>query len=1058
MSRLANLSLANRIVVALLTALIAVAGIISLNSLKQELIPSIEIPAAAVVASYPGASPEVVDDQVSRPLENAIIGLEGLESTTVTSSQGLSLIRVSFEFGTTTDDVVERLNNALNAISDTLPEDVSPQVISGSFDSVPIIVLAVSEDNGDNESIAAALNDTAPSLFSSVDGVRDVAVSGFTEKRVNLDLNQIALAQNGLSQQNIIQALEQNGLVLPVGSITDDEGTVSVQIGSEVSTIAALESLPLISQAQLASGNTNILTLGDVASISYEDAPVTSIARTNGNESLAIAITKTPDGNSVDVSHGVSDLIPELEEALGGNVTVVTTLDQAPFIEKSIEDLTVEGLLGLTFAVLVILVFLLSIKSTVITAISIPTSLLITFIGLQVWGFSLNILTLGALTIAIGRVVDDSIVVIENINRHLSYGAEKISAIKTAVKEVAGAITASTITTAAVFLPIALVGGIVGELFRPFAFTVSFALLASLLVSLTIVPVLAYWFLGMPKRVKKAFEENSVNFEARQRELEEEREKKNFLQRGYVPILTTTTNHPWVTIVSALLILGFTVSLVPQLRTDFLDGGGSNQFSVSQTLKNGSTLAQQDEAAKKLEELILDIEGVEVVQTTVGSAADGRVAFGAAAEGIQMQVTISEDSDVDEVQAELNRLAAADESLGEVAASSQGPGFGSSDTIDIQITSPNEQDLQQAVDGIVAATRDLSYVATVTTSLAAAERVLEIEVDREAAAQLGLSEIAVSGIVAQQMRPQPLGTINIEGRDSRIFVTGQEAPTTAAEVEALLIPTAAGPVALSTIANVEQVLKPTEITSERGERTATVSIASDFNDLGAVTEQIQTAIDGVELPSATTASLGGVAADQAESFEQLGLALLAAIAIVYVVMVATFGSLIQPLILLVSIPFAATGALLMLLVTDIALAVPSLIGMLLLIGIVVTNAIVLIDLINQYRKQGRSVQDAMLNGARQRLRPILMTALATIFALTPMAMGLTGGSGFISQPLAVVVIGGLFSSTILTLILVPVLYWLVEGRKERKVIRLQNRELRKQRKALKSARFAAVSE
>lgn len=1058
MSRLANLSLANRIVVALLTALIAVAGVISLNSLRQELIPSIEIPSAAVVASFPGASPEVVDSQISTPLENSIIGLDGLESTTVTSSQGLSVIRVSFEFGTKTDDVVDRLNSAVSSISDSLPENVSPQVISGSFDSVPIIVLAVSADNGDNESIAAALNATAPSLFSSVDGVRDVAVSGFTEKRVNLNLNQLVLAQNGLSQQTIVQALEQNGLVLPVGTLSDADGTVSVQIGTPVTSIADLRTLPLISPAQLAAGNTSVLTLGDVANISYDDAPVTSIARTNGVESLAIAITKTPDGNSVDVSAGVSDLIPKLEEALGGSVTVVTTLDQAPFIEKSIEDLTTEGLLGLTFAIFVILVFLLSIKSTVITAISIPSSLLVTFIGLQVFGFSLNILTLGALTIAIGRVVDDSIVVIENINRHLSYGEEKLAAIKSAVREVAGAITASTIATAAVFLPIALVGGIVGELFRPFAFTVSLALIASLLVSLTIVPVLAYWFLGMPKRVKLAFQENSDNFEQRQREAEEVREKKSFLQRGYVPLLKTTTNHPWLTILSALLILGFTVSLVPQLRTDFLDGGGSSQFSVSQKLGNDATLEQQDEAAKALEELVSDIEGVEVVQTTVGSAVDGRVAFGASANGVQMQVTISEDSDVDEIQAELNALAAADESLGEVSASSQGPGFGSSDTIDIQVISPSEKDLQTAVSEIVTATRDLSYVATVTTSLAAAERVLEITIDREGAAELGLSEIAVSGIVAQQMRPQPLGTINIEGRDSQIYVSGQDAVTSASEIEQIAIPTTAGPVALSSIATVTEVLKPTEITSQRGERTATVAIASDFNDLGAVTEQIQEALDAIALPSATTASLGGVAADQAESFEQLGLALLAAIAIVYLVMVATFGSLLQPLILLVSIPFAATGALLMLLATDIALAVPSLIGMLLLVGLVVTNAIVLIDLINQYRKQGRSVQDSMLTGARQRLRPILMTALATIFALTPMAMGITGGSGFISQPLAVVVIGGLFSSTILTLILVPVLYWLVEGRKERKELRIERKTANKQRRASKQARYAAVTE
>jgi len=266
-------------------------------------------------------------------------------------------------------------------------------------------------------------------------------------------------------------------------------------------------------------------------------------------------------------------------------------------------------------------------------------------------------------------------------------------------------------------------------------------------------------------------------------------------------------------------------------------------------------------------------------------------------------------------------------------------------------------------------------------------------------------------------------------------VVKTDIPDTIAEIKKMSIPTMTGNVALSSIAKIEQVEVPVSITSEKGDRTAKVSLTPEGKDLGAITKEVTTRLDGVTLPLGATASIGGVSASQAESFGQLGVALLAAIAIVFVVMVATFSSIIQPLILLISIPFAATGALGLLLITDTALGVPSLIGMLLLVGIVVTNAIVLIDLINQYRKQGRPTQEAIMDGARQRLRPILMTALATIMALTPMALGITGGGGFISQPLAIVVIGGLFSSTVLTLVIVPVLYWLVEGRKERKAAR-----------------------
>lgn len=1040
MSILSKLSLKNRSVVALVTLIVAAFGFISVGGLKQELIPSIEIPSAAIVTSYPGASPEVVDSQVSSPIEQAVIGLEGVESTTVTSTTGLSVLRVSFAFGTTSDQATEKLNGVLSDLEGLLPSDVEPRIISGSFDSVPIIVLAISDNNGDNERIGKKLEEIAPTLFQKVDGIREVAVSGAKEKRINLTINQAALAAAGLTQRDIITAINANGLVLPVGSITDSEGSVSVQVGNAVDTVELFESLPLIpAQPNPAAP---VVTIGDVAEVAYEQAPITTIARTNGNESLAVSIVKTPEGNSVAVSNGVQDLIPELEEALGGGVTTVTIFDQAPFIEKSIKDLTTEGLLGLGFAVLVILVFLLSFKSTIITAISIPTSVLITFIGLSVADYSLNLLTLGALTISIGRVVDDSIVVIENINRHLSYGEKRRKAIMTAVKEVAGAITASTITTVAVFLPIALVDGLVGELFRPFAFTVAIALLASLLVSLTIVPVFAYWFLRMPKRLNALKEADPKNFEKKQRIAEEEREKKGLLQRSYMPILRGTTRHPWLTLTAALLILGYTFSLVPLLKTNFIDGGGSNQFTARLTMPSGTTFEEQDAAAKQLESEILAIEGIDVVQTTVGSAADGRVAFGAAARGIAFSIIADDGADLEQLQAEVLNLPAPANS--EIS-TSQGGGFGSSETIDIEVSATDKELLQQGVNQISDAMQGLENITAISSTLEADERVLEINVDREAAARYLLTETAVTGIVAAQLRPSPLGTIRIDERDTQVFIAGAEPPTSVDEVRELRIPTFAGLVTLSEIAEVNEVLKPTSITSQRGNRTAEVQLTPEGDDLGAISVAINERLAEVDLPVGVEATVGGAAADQAESFQQLGLALLAAVAIVYIVMVATFSSLIQPLLLLISIPFAATGALGLLLLTDTALGVPALIGMLMLIGIVVTNAIVLIDLVNQYRKQGKSVLDSLFDGARQRLRPILMTALATILALTPMAFGLTGNSGFISQPLAIVVIGGLLSSTLLTLILVPTLYWLVEGRKDRKQLR-QNRKAARQAK------------
>jgi HAE1 family hydrophobic/amphiphilic exporter-1 len=665
---------------------------------------------------------------------------------------------------------------------------------------------------------------------------------------------------------------------------------------------------------------------------------------------------------------------------------------------------------------------------------------LITFIGLSQFGYSLNILTLSALTIAIGRVVDDSIVVIENINRHLSYGEPKKQAILDAVKEVAGAITAATITTIAVFLPIALVSGLIGEIFRPFAFTFAIALAASLFVSLTIVPVLAYWFLKSSEQPANASKAALLAFAEEARKTEEEKERKSWLQRGYLPILSWTQRKPVITMIASFLILIFTFGLVPFLKTDFIGSSGSNGFVINQTLEPGATFKQKDQAAAKLEGVLLEVPEVSVVQTSIGSSGDSRVAFGAAAGGTSVQVTLEDDSDAVAIQAQLEETIAKDSSLGEVKFSSGGgPGFGSSSTIDIKVMAPSDEKLLEAITAVQSAMQGTADVSEITNSLAEKQRTLRVTVDRKAAAAKGLTETAVGGIVASKLRPGSIGKLNIDNVETDIYVVQTSVPETVKDVSAISIPSASGSVKLSSIAKIELVEVPVAIASEKGDRTAKVSLTPSGDNLGAISAEVTERLAGVTLPLGTTATLGGISADQAESFGQLGLALLAAVAIVFIVMVATFSSLIQPLILLISIPFAATGALGLLLITDTPLGVPSLIGMLLLVGIVVTNAIVLIDLINQYRKQGRPMQEAIMDGARQRLRPILMTALATIFALTPMALGVTGGGGFISQPLAVVVIGGLFSSTVLTLVIVPVLYWLVEGRKERKVLRKAKR-------------------
>ncbi len=1095
MFRLATASLANRSVVGLLTVLIVASGLLSLTSLKQELLPSFEVPQASIVTAYPGASPEIVDAQISSLIEDEVRTLNNLVTVRSTSSANLSVVRVEFDFGTTTATVEEELNRVVANLKDSLPTDVSPRVISGSFDSVPIIVLSVASTTGNNNELAEILADVATPILSQVPGIQEITVAGGKKKEITLDLKAKVLRDNGLSQQSIVDALRANGFIIPAGSITDTQGELQIEIGTNVNSLEDFKKLPLIASntqnsqaaaqaaaAQAAAAQAaaaaaaagqgapgiptapsipaapaepEILTIEDVAVVTYDYEPVTSISRTNGLDSLGIQVTKTQDGNTVAISNGVEAKIEELTEKLGGNVEISTVFDQGPFVEKQLENLTIEGTLGLTFAILIILVFLGSIRSTLVTAISIPTSLLVTFAGLLVSDYSLNLFTLSALTIAVGRVVDDSIVVIENINRHLSYGEEKKSAIIQAVKEVAGAITSATITTVAVFLPVALVGGVVGELFRPFSLSFTIALLASLIVSLTIVPVLAYWFLKAPKTEvspEQVSETQLASQMEQAREVEELKEKKSWLQRGYIPILKTTQAHPVITLIASAAVLGFTFSLVPQLKTDFIGDFGGDTFSVRQELPAGSTFEQRDEASSVVESLILEQDGVETVLATFGGRADGRVNFGGNANATTIQVSLAKDADGDAIKDAVQKGIDARSDIGETTISAGGgPGVGGSGTIDIKISGTNDEALFAAVEKVRSGMIAVENLSEITSSLSEQQRTLKITVDRVKAAEYGLTEIQVSGLVSSTLRPSSIGDVNIENESTPIFLVQEDTPATLEEIKEIQIPTRSGVIELQEIADISEVQAPVSITSEKGERVATVALTPDTDDLGAVTRDVTAKLAEIELPVGATATIGGVSAEQTESFQQLGLALLAAVAIVYLVMVATFSSLIQPLILLISIPFAATGALGLLLITDTPLGVPALIGMLLLVGVVVTNAIVLIDLINQYRKQGRTIQQSIMDGSRQRLRPILMTALATIFALSPLAFGITGG-GFISQPLAIVVIGGLVSSTLLTLVIVPVLYWLIEGRKERKALKGPKKPRGKARRLAEAAR------
>jgi HAE1 family hydrophobic/amphiphilic exporter-1 len=1051
--RLTQASIANRAVVLLLTVLVVAGGLFSLSSLRQELFPDFASPESTVVTAVPGASPEVVDRRVTLPLSRALEQVAGVDSVTATSSSGVSVISLATDYNLDQDELAADIDAAIGSAAAELPSNAAPEYANGGVDDLPAMTLTVSSDLPAPE-LRQRLTATAIPELRGVPGVQDVTVSGGTTRRVTVTPNAGQLAARGLSTDSISQALTENGTTLPVGSIVQAGEIVGVQVGAALASVEDIGNLPLLPAAgqgsptaepggpsASAAGRGGRVLLGHVAKVTVTDDPATSVTRVNGEPAVSVQILATGEADLVSLSRDVNDVLADIEADLGHNSEIVVASDQAPYISESLNHLAIEGGLGLLFAVLVILLFLRSARPTVVTAISIPLSILVTFVGLYLRDYSLNMLTLGALTIAIGRVVDDSIVVIENVKRHMGYGERKVEAILDGTREVASAITGSTLATVLVFVPITLVGGFVGQLFRPFALTVTIAMLASLVIALTIVPVLSYWFLKEPDRGPAGVRASPETPPA------DEDDEPNLLQRHYVPVLRWTMRKPLAVLVPAVVLLGGSLALTPRLGVEFLGDTGETTISVSQTFDSSLAVDEVTARIAGVEDVMRGVSGVTDVVVTASLAGSGESSGTGGGPGDETTgdttatYTVATASDADpsavagDLEDVLARLPEADSiAVGDSSSSAGG------ESVDVAITSSDESALDDAATRVVQALADVPHTTEISNDLAADKATFRVEVDRPKAATYGLTEQTVTGNVAAAMSPEAVTDVTIGGSRFPVYVAGPTV-TTEAELKALPLTGGSQALKLGDVATVQEVSGPAGFSRSGTDLVATVSLTPESGELGSVQSAIESRLDTLDLPDGVTVSIGGVAEQQSDAFTQLGLSMLVAVGLIFILLVGTLRSMVQPFILMVSIPFAAIGAISLLFVTGTPLGVAAMIGLLMLIGIVVTNAIVLMDLINQYRRRGLTVRDAILLGAGRRVRPIVMTALATICALMPMATGITGGSGFISRGLAIVVIGGLVSSTALTLLIVPAIYQLVEGRQERRGERRRARRM-----------------
>jgi HAE1 family hydrophobic/amphiphilic exporter-1 len=984
------------------------AGIFAATQVQQDLLPNISFPAFIVVTPYPGASPEIVDQGVTLPVVNAVQGVPGVDTVSSSSSPGVSLVIILFKDGADTTAARQNISTRLDGVRSALPQQaLTPTIQDFSTSSLPILEYAVSADEplGD---LAGQLRTIAIPKLKGLAGVSSVVITGAPTDEVDVILDPAKLAANGLSPGQVAAALQQATLVQSIGSLREGNNVIPLQVSGALTSVEQIGKITVTASGIPGRPALPPVPINQLGSVKFVSLPADTITRTNGKPSIGLRVLKAADGNTVTVANEIKSALPDLKTRIGNGIQFAGIQDQATPISNAITAILQEGLLGALFAIAVIFLFLRSGRATVVAGVSIPLSLLVALLVLWWQGITLNILTLGGMMVAIGRVVDDAIVVLENISRHVAEGDKPLVAAYTGAREITTAVTSSTLATVAVFLPIVFLTGIAGSFFRPFALTVVTALIASLAVAVTVVPLLASRLLrpASPEKIER-------------------RLHYNWMQRIYVPVIQWATSHRVITLVVAFAVFAGSMALLPFLRVNLLDQSASPNFPIAITMPENSTLNQTDAETQKVENLIKDVPGISAFQATVGGISDPFAAPGTVpADPTQGAVTVLvKPGAYDQAfQGVTNALKAysgpARIDLGQASSSSNS----SSSQMQVDVHAPSQDVLVQANDAVLAALAHVAGLSQLKSNLAASKPQYQlVPTDKLAQSGLTLQQLAlivaqqVNGIVATQAT-LPQGRVNI-----RVELPPGTADN-AASLSKLPIPTALGIVPLSTLATLNQVAGPQAVSRTDGDRTASITGTITSDNTQKVQGDVTAALAKVSLPPGASTSTGGVFAQLSSLLTQFAVAILAAIVLVYLIMVATFRSLLKPLVLLVSIPFAASGAIVALVVTRTSLSLPGMIGLLMLIGIVVTNAIVLLDLVEQYRDRGLNLHDALIEGGRHRLRPILMTAFATMLALVPLAVSGNSGGAFISAPLAIVVIGGLFTSTLLTLILVPVLY------------------------------------
>ncbi|MDD3539289.1 MAG: efflux RND transporter permease subunit [Atribacterota bacterium] len=1012
---LPKLSVNRPVTILMLFIGLIVIGLISYQGLGLDLLPDMSFPVSAVLVSYPGVAPEEIETLITIPLEEVLSTLQSLDSITSYSQESSSIILLSFQWGTNMDIATLEVREKIDQVKRILPEGASaPMVFKFDPTIMPVMMLAMNSERYDLNELQKFAQDLVKPQLERLEGIARATVSGGLEREILVSVDNEKLRANNLTLAQVIASLGSENINLPAGTLR--EGNIDLL----VRTLGRFKNLEDIEKVVLSNMQGRQIYLTEVAQVidTYKERDV--IAYINGLPSISFNLQKESGSNTVLVANRVYQELEKIKDLLPHEVEITVAYDSSDFIKKAISQVVNVGLTGALLAVIVLFLFLRSLKSTLIISVAIPISIISTFILLYFSNLTLNMMTMGGLALGIGMLVDNAIVVLENIFRHHQLGEESSLAADYGANEVSNAITASTLTTIAVFLPVIYVSGIAGELFKTMGLTITFSLLMSLFVALTLIPMLSSRLMKNEHKVISS-SEDSVR---KNSFLSQSGSLFNFVKKEYSNLIKWSLRHRGIVVIGAIVIFMVSLSLIPIVGTEFMPSVDQGMFNINISLPVGTNLAVTEEVIRTVEGITSEIPEVRYVFSIVGGGGMGMSQ--STSSGGTIMVTLVDQRErerstkeiIADLRAKVGEFPDTTINFGE-----QGVSLVTGSPLSIKITGDSLSELEYIADTVISLLSEIEGVYDLQSSIKEVLPELHIDIDREKANLYGLTAGQIATTIQNALLGKVAGYYLEEGEQYDITVKlARGNVEQISELENLVISSAYGlQIPLKEVAEVKMGVGPQTINREKQQRLVTVTGNVSGRVLGEVIQDAQQQLASLVLPEGYYYNFSGEFEQMTESFSDLFFALILSILLVFMIIAAQFESLLFPFAVIFSIPFALIGVIIALLLARTSLNILVLLGFIMLAGIVVNNAIVLIDYINQLRRRGMERNEAVIEGGETRLRPILMTALTTILAMVPMALGIGEGAE-LRAPLAVAIIGGLTSSTFLTLIIIPIFY------------------------------------